>query len=274
MSKAHINKAFLLGLVILLCEAVIFSQSWRRIVPLRTTRKEVEKLLGPPTVVGTVPTYYLDDGRVEVFYSIPCGGPPIPNKWNVPRDTAFAVSFVPKNELRLADMHLDLTKFRREQASFDNPDSVLLINDDEGLRYRYSLATDVVDSYTFGPTTKDEPLRCPGYSEEKERRMRNCYPASLMVECFSEQITIGHPVVCRARSDVSGMTGTTFKWTVSAGASKTSQTGETVNVLLKDSRKPKITVTVEVGSPNVCPYTVSAELRVVRSKKKGAPKRH
>jgi hypothetical protein len=268
MIKAPINNAFLLGLVIVLSEAAVFSQSWRGIVPLRTSRKEVEKLLGPPTVVGTVPTYYFDDGRVEVFYSRPCGGPPIPNKWNVPRDTAFAVSFVPKNEARLADMRLDLTKFRMEQGSFDNPDRALLINDEAGLTYSYSLATGFVDRYTFGPTTKDKPLRCSGYSEEEERRMRNCYPATLIVECSSEKIAIGNPVVCKAKSGAPRMARTTFKWNGSSGSSVSSQTPDTVKVVLTDSRKPKIEVTVRMVSPNVCPNTTSVELRVVKEKKR------
>lgn len=265
--------AFALALAV---PTLVFPQSWHRIVPLHTDRTQVENLLGKPTIVGTVPTYYFNDERVEIFYvKYPCGHPLNLGKWNVPPSTVRSINVILKERVRLADMHLDLSKFRKERIPFDFPyDYSHLVNDEEGLTLSLvSFGKDFVDSYSYGPKASDRTLHCPDYTEEEEIRMRNCIPITFNVDCSSEKIREGSIVECKvkfpgARQDFRP----TLKWTVSPGASQSSETGKSVKVSLTDSTKRRIKVTVKVGSPNVCFDTASIELRVVKTKKRFRPK--
>jgi len=45
-----------------------YAQGWRGIVPLHSTRKDVERLIGGPMQPGGM-TYDLEEGRVNVTYS-------------------------------------------------------------------------------------------------------------------------------------------------------------------------------------------------------------
>jgi hypothetical protein len=248
----------------LMLSATAKAQAWRQIVPLRTTRNDVERLLGPAKIVGSVPTYYFDDEKVEVFYAqYKCGDRLNSERWNVPLDTVLSIHVVPKQLRRIEEMHLDLSRFRKERWMWDVPNSSLLVNDVEGITL--FLGDDIVGAYSYGPRASDRPLRCPDYSEEEERRRRDCFPAALAVECSSEEISVGQTIECKVISDAPNPG---FEWIISPGSSQSSHNGKAITVTLNDARRSKIEVSVKIVAPNVFFDTASWELRVVKAKRK------
>src|SRR6266850_6493366 len=103
---------YLICLIGLLC--IPQNNSWHGIVPLHSTRKEVEKILGPsfPESKGNDAIYYYTENeRVFVLYSNgPCDVQPS-NGWDVPHDTVIQVSVDPKFKPKFAELNLDKKRF-------------------------------------------------------------------------------------------------------------------------------------------------------------------
>ena len=107
----HVSITFLL-LMFTCCQSNI----WNGIVPLRSTRSDVEKILGLPTpdsVAHHAADYKTKDGKVFILYSSgPCNTKPS-NGWNVPELTVILISFYPNVAPKLRDLRLDLKKFEK-----------------------------------------------------------------------------------------------------------------------------------------------------------------
>src|SRR5437879_13417796 len=87
-----------------------FGKEWRGIVPLKSSRADVERLLGQPS--GPLPTYYLSDSSVTFWYAhCRCGDKCKNDDWNVPPDTVTGIYVEVKGVVRLADFGLDLSQF-------------------------------------------------------------------------------------------------------------------------------------------------------------------
>jgi hypothetical protein len=231
------------------------------IIPLRSTQTDVERILGPAKTIGSVPTYFFNDERVELFYvRHPCGDPRNYEKWNVPSDTVLSIHVVPKTPRRVSEMLSNVSNFRKEKGMWDVPNSSRLVNDEEGITL--FLDDDLVVSYSHGPRASDRSLRCPGYSEEEEgRRMQNCLRATLKVDCASSETELGKPVACKATSDAPQVI---YRWAVSSGAAVQPQSGNNAKVTVSDPKSKTATVIVSIVSPKVCFDSASAELRVVK----------
>jgi hypothetical protein len=130
------------------------AQDWRQIVPLKSTRAEVERLLGS-TKEGYFADYQLKQGNLFIVYS---SGPCRPDRkggWNVPENVVLIVSFSPKHKKRIAALKLDPKKFRK--VIDDHVIGVLYyVNDEEGITYE--VQSGKVDSVEYGPTKRDEHL--------------------------------------------------------------------------------------------------------------------
>src|SRR3712207_3984167 len=83
---------------------------WRGIAPLRSTRADVERVLGrPETESGSV--YATERERVSVTYSRrPCD-----YGWRLPPDTVISFFVHPKQPPKLADLKLDEKKYERRR---------------------------------------------------------------------------------------------------------------------------------------------------------------
>jgi hypothetical protein len=145
-------------------------KGWRGIVPLRSTRAEVIRLLGQPNIGNDL--YEIDDNRIFFVYSDgPCekGRP----GWNVPPDTVVSISVAPNHELKFADLRIDKKKYRKHQDS-ELPDIFHYTNDIEGISISVSEG-DVRNIY-YTPGSKDEHLRCasltPNSGNSKRREPR------------------------------------------------------------------------------------------------------
>lgn len=151
-----------LGLCLLLAAAVIpLAKEWRGIVPLHSTRADVERLLGAPAEPAKqhASFYDLENEVVTIIYAAgpPCGSG-APSIWQVPRGTVVSVTVAPKKALRLSELRLDLSKYKRtgggHVTGYD-----YYVDEDEGMKLEVSRGE--VVNITYFPTAKDRHLRCP-----------------------------------------------------------------------------------------------------------------
>ena len=90
---------------------------WQALVPLVTTRNEVEARLGAP-ISGKEYIFVYDtmDYRVTVWYAGAKKAADDGCSWDTPNDTVFRFVLAPKKKVTLADMNIDLAKFQKQKA--------------------------------------------------------------------------------------------------------------------------------------------------------------
>lgn len=134
---------------------------WRGIVPLHSTREDVERLVGPPMTPGGI-TYDLKTDRLNVVYSagscLDAGA-----QWNVPRGTVIGIIAYPQTRLILADLKIDLNRFEKFINSHVVGGRVSYSNKEEGIGIEATSNGEVI-SIQYFPRANDSDLRCPGTS--------------------------------------------------------------------------------------------------------------
>ncbi len=130
-------------------------KGWRGIVPLRSTRIDVERLLGVPDDKTTA-TYHLNDATVVFYYSHSrCDD----EGWNISPNTVISIAVYPKVRVKLADLKYDLSGYKKEHGDPDVWDHFYYRNEDCGLVI--SVRGEVVDAYIYRPIKKDnDSFRC------------------------------------------------------------------------------------------------------------------
>jgi hypothetical protein len=141
------------------------AKQWRGLVPLHSSRADVERLLGRPNISGRfTSTYQLESEAVSFIYSAggPCGVDAT-NRWRVPQNTIVDISVAPKKEVRFSVLNLDQKAFKET----DDPMVEGLFyytNEEEGIRYSIQRTPKVPEgilmNVDYWPTTKDFYLRC------------------------------------------------------------------------------------------------------------------
>ena len=136
------------------------ARGWRGIIPLQSTRADVERLWGSPG--GECRCFYtVEDAAVYVDYSNDrCRGV-IPG-WNVQKDTVLRLTVLSKTQTELSDLNLDLTRFK---VRTDDTFTQYLSNKQEGIEYKIS-PEGLVSSISYLPSIQDQPLRCKGFPPE------------------------------------------------------------------------------------------------------------
>ena len=132
------------------------AQQWRKIVPLKSTRADVERLLGPnENSYGVI--YEFKDGNLFIEYSSgPCrkdrkGG------WNVRDGVVISFSFAAINKPPEADLKLNRKRFRRV-VDTHTPSVSYYINDKDGIMYEIQRGR--VHSVEYYPPKRYEHLHC------------------------------------------------------------------------------------------------------------------
>ena len=135
---------------------------WRGLSPLKSTRTDVERTLGPPSqnTDNGVLTYRFP-GMVVYFYftSNPnCQQQLSYTSWNVTSDTLTGIDVFFRPQQLVADTGIDLSKYRKIKGDSDLVDRYIYLNADD------SFAIEVGDGYLAGyhyqPGTKQKDLRC------------------------------------------------------------------------------------------------------------------
>ncbi len=153
------------------------SRGWRGIVPLRSTRADVERLMGVPTERSNQHTdfYRTPKATVVIRYAtgLPCGIGEKYSQWRVPRDTVESILVTPTEPLRLLDLGIDETKYETHQGGHLS-EAVYYVNKQTGETIVASL--NEVRSLTYAPGTLDRDLACPGLPTELSSKCSGATP--------------------------------------------------------------------------------------------------
>ena len=135
---------------------------WRKLIPLKSTRVEVEKILGKPEKsFDSYAQYENSNGRIYVWYSLggcehKIGG----RQWNVPRGLMTTLS-VSVNERRPLTSYIpNVTDFRRTEMPHNR---TVYVSSDESLvltTIRAGNRNEFVSEFALDPTKEQEKLLC------------------------------------------------------------------------------------------------------------------
>jgi len=133
--------------------------SWKGIVPLRSTRADVKRILGTSSKDVLSSEYFeLRDALVEITYQMePCneGVNALGFGWNVPKDTVTAVGFIPKRKVSLRTL-LTQGDFK---ITFQNGGFVHYTDATNGLTIETYQGA--VSRLGYDPGKPDAALQCP-----------------------------------------------------------------------------------------------------------------
>lgn len=143
------------------------TNSWEGITPLKSTRSDVEKLLGSPTplsVAKYAAGYRGNEGKVNVLYSTGLCNVNPDHGWNVTEFTVISISYYPDHPPRLADLKIDRSKFERR------PDPATLgsdfyTNEVDGIALTVDTSDNTVTRFQYFPASKDDYLMCKNLAE-------------------------------------------------------------------------------------------------------------
>ncbi len=128
--------------------------AWRGITPLRSTRADVERLLGQPEQ-GSSSLYQTSSERISVTYSVrPCD-----YDWQVPLGTVINISVHSKNPPAFAALKLDERKYEKRRAPHIES-LYYYVNQAEGINYTVDAGAGVVTGVEYYPSAKDNNWRC------------------------------------------------------------------------------------------------------------------
>jgi hypothetical protein len=140
---------------------------WNANLPIESTAEQVKKTWGEP--LKTAPDQYrFRDFNIMVTYAsgVNCEAKCIEwgrsSGWSVPRDTLITIVFAIKVPMRLRDLGVDVSAFKREKAS-DYGDSVALTSDEKGMNV--IVQDDEITSIALFPAKKYFHLMCPNGNE-------------------------------------------------------------------------------------------------------------
>ncbi len=166
---------YLLSISLQLAALVVLSSNasakpWNGLVPLHSTRVDIEKLWGKPlppppdgrrwyTLNDNRSFYFTDEGEVYVVYARFTSG----CDKSVTPDTILWVSLTPKRKVQLSDLSIDKSRFRTyDPATPKGLGYEAYTDETEG----YSILTykGLVEEIDYQPTLADRKL-CPLYFE-------------------------------------------------------------------------------------------------------------
>jgi hypothetical protein len=138
------------------------AKEWCGIVPLHSTRADVERLLKvkPERCRSNACLYDLPDKTVFVFYAgeSSCRNDDVTTSWKVPRDTVIQITVRFKTPQPFSALDIDVTKYDRMP---DKELHGLVYLSDYAQGVRMETRGDSVRAITYYPASKDDNLRCP-----------------------------------------------------------------------------------------------------------------
>lgn len=159
MNKNAIKTMMLYVGITLITPGITFAKEWRGIVPLHSTCEDVKRILGITKCDSG--TYRLEDDKEVFSVFIYFGDQSCPHGWNVPKGTVTGLSVYPRINPRLADLGLDLKKYKKV---IEGDARAIAIYTDEEEGFRVTTGNGEGAAFDYLPAAKDNYLRCPDYS--------------------------------------------------------------------------------------------------------------
>ena len=256
-----------LGLVLLLILAVqAQAKSWRGIVPLRSNRDDVARVVNQPISSDTVRFRYEAPTEVVEFlfsgreaYASDC-------EKALPLGTVLLIDIKPKTELRLVDSQLNKTKLKELEPSADFIiDGRAYMDENEG--FVITASNGIVQRIVYIAAREDQHL-CATYYEEPRRfanRILCILCPTISVSC-PDEVKDGNLVSFTAYITVGTLpTPLTYTWAVTGGKIVEGQGTESIKVDSKGLQGKTITATVDVGGIDpACNRTASCSTPINR----------
>ena len=142
-------------LLLLFFISVGSAKAWRGIVPLKSTRADVLRILGKPSRLDYI--YDLDEGTVRIMYARQRCAQGIPSgwgNWNVAPDTVINI----RVEVDFPVKKLPIRNLQRYKWYTDDSLTTYYRLNAQGLEYE--VQSQRVVGITYGPTTRDKHLLC------------------------------------------------------------------------------------------------------------------
>ena len=161
------NKPKAIGFfVILLCAATVQAKGWRGIVPLHSTRSQVEQLLGPPTEQSNPYSvvYKTPNETIEIDYAdgSPCGIGEKYSPWRVARNTVTSIYISPYPGSPLSQLSFDESRYKKFIVGHLSETRYINASEGEALTMGFDNS---VSSISYFPATDDSYLECPGLTK-------------------------------------------------------------------------------------------------------------
>ncbi|HYW73747.1 MAG TPA: hypothetical protein VE961_22175 [Pyrinomonadaceae bacterium] len=138
------------------------TSNWRGLIPLRSTRKDVERLLGSSkdSVAGT----YIYDAGVElahITYSKGACADSVQGRWNVASETVLEIRVYPRTDVPVRDFEPALGIYKRTPDP-SIPNWAFYFNNESGvtIQTKTEANAEIVEIVTFGPSSENSELRC------------------------------------------------------------------------------------------------------------------
>jgi hypothetical protein len=137
--------------------------AWRGIIPLHSTRADVERLLGNHKWShGATFIYESESERVDVVYSKGVCKLSGVERWRVPEDVVIKLEVASRSNMFVRDLKLDPRRYIRQEES--HPENwVEYRSVDDGIRVKAMLdgKEEKILLIIYEPGTKDKRLQCP-----------------------------------------------------------------------------------------------------------------
>jgi hypothetical protein len=162
MAKKKMRKLVLVSLcvwIIGLLPSHAAAKGWRGIVPLHSTRADVEAILGKPEDPKREHSLIYNTAKEIALIDYSGGGSCGLGGWRVPAGTVTSIMVSPKGELKLSDLHINESKYRKVHDPETPAERFLYIDDTEG--ETIDVFQGRVVTITYSPSAEDEHLRCP-----------------------------------------------------------------------------------------------------------------
>jgi hypothetical protein len=135
-------------------------EDWKQIVVMKSTKQDVERLLGSPrpgiNSDDYMSFYSAKNGGVTVFYSLGLCEPGERAGWNFEKGIVTELEFYPYQPLPFKSLNIDRKKFKKDFAG--DTDDLSYTNKEDGIEYM--VREDKVTMIGYFPGTRFNDLEC------------------------------------------------------------------------------------------------------------------
>jgi hypothetical protein len=145
-------------------------EKWKQIVVLRSSRSDVERLLGESKYKGYDVAYDLEDGHLDIAYAI-FNFCEKRNKfgWKVPEWTVTEVNYSPYRAPQFSSLKLNLKGFRKIRENPCCPEMITYVSQEQGIGYTLN-PEGTLNNIRYFPSSRYDYLLCSKQSKKMPRR--------------------------------------------------------------------------------------------------------
>jgi hypothetical protein len=138
------------------------TKEWHGLSPLKSTRADVERVMGKPNInhENKLLTYYLPDVVVSFGFA---GNPQCAQKlpyesWDVSAETLTAITVSLKQQVLISDAGIDFTGYAKKKGNSDLIGHYYYSNEEDG--FSIEIGPHYIMGYIYEPGAKSNRLRC------------------------------------------------------------------------------------------------------------------